>query len=158
MELINPFSEVFASQLWWTFTKNTFVSESKNMSILKDFTFQRPSGLMTISGEAERDHLTDYKLRSDLKSCHNNNNLRNSCQRDGDEKIKKSVSFEEEVIVHLFDQVLIYCPLFFTVKTLSFKIYRFTYLFYYVLYFWIDVQIFIKYELFFIHQLFADGF
>lgn len=96
------------------------------MSNLKDFTIQRPSGLMTISSEAERENLTGYNLGSDLKSCQNNN-LRNSRQRDGHEKIKKSVSFEEDVIVYLFDQVLVSCSLFFNVKTLRFKRYRFIY-------------------------------
>ncbi|XP_017273869.1 class A basic helix-loop-helix protein 15 isoform X2 [Kryptolebias marmoratus] len=56
------------------------------------------------AGEAEREHLPGYGLGSELKSCQNNGNLRHSCRRDGNGKLKKSVSFEEDVVVYLFDQ------------------------------------------------------
>lgn len=83
------------------------------MSIAKDFPFQRPSGLITSSGQVERKNVTGYNLGIDLKSCDNNNNVRSSCRRDGNVKRKKSVSFEEDVVVYLFDQVLSACSLFF---------------------------------------------
>lgn len=61
-------------------------------------------------GTAIKDNLNTRNMRSLLKSCQNNNNdPGGSPGRNRNVKMKKSVSFDEDVTVYLFDQVLVSC-------------------------------------------------
>lgn len=56
-----------------------------------------------------RDYFHRGKFKSLLKSCQNCNNPGASSERDRNVKMRKSVSFDNDVIVYMFDQVLISC-------------------------------------------------
>ncbi|XP_047465063.1 class A basic helix-loop-helix protein 15 isoform X1 [Mugil cephalus] len=55
-------------------------------------------------GNVIKDNLNTCSLRSLLKSSQNNNHPGGLSRRDGSVKMKKSVSFDEDVTVYLFDQ------------------------------------------------------
>ncbi|KAM4525260.1 class A basic helix-loop-helix protein 15 isoform 1-T1 [Odontesthes bonariensis] len=94
------FSDTYPSQHWKTFNGHT---DNKNMSIIKHTTTQRPFESIPSSEDVGSETSNTQNLGNHLKS-HQNNNPKEALGKDGNVKMRKSVSFDEDVLVYLFDQ------------------------------------------------------
>ncbi|XP_069547451.1 class A basic helix-loop-helix protein 15 isoform X1 [Brachyistius frenatus] len=104
------FRDIYSSQDCRTFMGYTgcHISDNNNTSVdLKNSISQWPPG-PDISSEdnqsKSRDNLNTGSHRSPLKSCENHNHPGESSGRDRNRKMRKSVSFDDDVMVYLFDQ------------------------------------------------------
>lgn len=93
--------EVF--QDWRKFTGHQWTMDNMFVSTLKPSIIQK--SLSPITEDAANGNLIN--LRSHLQICPNSNDPDESVEQDGNIKRKKSVSFDEDVTVYLFDQVLL---------------------------------------------------
>ncbi|KAK5615336.1 hypothetical protein CRENBAI_002695 [Crenichthys baileyi] len=104
---INKLCGIYSSQNLRKFIKYRGSSGSDNKtSVIKHGSAQRSSCLVTSCEDADRDYLSTCKPKSHHKSSRNDEHPRRPWRRDETEtmKTKKSVTFEEDVIVYLFDQ------------------------------------------------------
>ncbi|XP_011486183.1 uncharacterized protein LOC105356519 isoform X1 [Oryzias latipes] len=90
--------EVF--QDWRKFTGHQWTMDNMFVSTLKPSIIQK--SLSPITEDAANGNLIN--LRSHLQICPNSNDPDESVEQDGNIKRKKSVSFDEDVTVYLFDQ------------------------------------------------------
>ncbi|XP_041830328.1 class A basic helix-loop-helix protein 15 isoform X2 [Melanotaenia boesemani] len=99
-------SDIYSPQHWRTSTRHAACcnSDYANMPITEDTTAQRPPSHTINSEDAERENSHTCSLGRHLKSYQNYNYLKEASGRVKSIKMKKSVSFDEDVMVYLFDQ------------------------------------------------------
>lgn len=110
------FSDIYSLQNCNTFLGNSdcLISDNNNTTAMKSSTAQCAFCPNTNSENDQRenvdgDNLNTANQRRLPTSSQNYNHPGESCGRDRKVKIRKSVSFDDDVIVYLFDQVLISC-------------------------------------------------
>ncbi|XP_072229063.1 class A basic helix-loop-helix protein 15 isoform X2 [Leuresthes tenuis] len=99
------FSDAYPSQHWKTFNgqNDCCSSDNKNVSTIKHSTTQRPFESIPSSEDVGSETSNTQNLGNHLKS-RQNNNPKEALGKEGNVKIRKSVSFDEDVLVYLFDQ------------------------------------------------------
>ncbi|KAL3967490.1 calcium binding protein 39 [Sarotherodon galilaeus] len=105
------FSDIYSLQNCNTFLGNSdcLISDNNNTTAMKSSTAQWPFCPNTNSENDQRenvdgDNLNTANHRRLPASSQNYNHPGESCERDRKVKIRKSVSFDDDVIVYLFDQ------------------------------------------------------
>ncbi|XP_015256728.1 PREDICTED: class A basic helix-loop-helix protein 15 isoform X1 [Cyprinodon variegatus] len=102
---VDTFSDIYCSRNLTTLMKYNGSSGSKNeMSIRKHSNAQQYFCLISSCEDVDRNNIMAYNPESHQKSLRNEEHPQRPCRGNKAEKMKKSVSFEEDVVVHLFDQ------------------------------------------------------
>lgn len=99
------FSDIYSRQQCRSFTGHVGYCTSDKKSAIKQRAEQGLASPTTNTEDAETENLNTFNLGSDPEFCQNYNHKRELSGRDGKVKRKKSVSFDEDVMVYLFDKV-----------------------------------------------------
>ncbi|KAM6897207.1 uncharacterized protein FYW49_018603 [Xenentodon cancila] len=98
------FSDIYSTQHWGTFFGHGSYCTADKKSVMKHSAVQIPSSPTISAEDADTESLNTRSLGNDLKFSQNYNCPNESRGRRRNVKRKKSVSFDEDVMVYLFDK------------------------------------------------------